>query len=380
MTKYFAQDTPRAGLERMMMSVPGFQRRGGGTMILSRFRYKPEDVACRYCLHYRRRSCQIPICPYIAERLKSGAIGYRDLILECFGHIPHAGLRKRIQAVEHWDGPDQVILRTVSRGNEHERVHLRLPASPAEIGEAFVILDGISLDTTTTAILDVRGNVPGLYRYLYDVDVEDSEQFQKLQQLAERTDALSPEKAAIFSGALDAEHAENLDEALAVANRLDEYMLIGNITSDSELGAYLVDKGITPFPDRFKPYINYARVGAEYREKHDGVYANGSYVQKKALELLGNEPLDAVFRVRLKNICSKGAKNEIVQIMLPATFEQLESARQFLGIDSLNMVKLVQVEALRPYLGEHLPLHGTDMRLEQLDELAENIRQELNEH
>ena len=113
MTKYFAQDTPRAGLERMMMSVPGFQRRGGGTMILSRFRYKPEDVACRYCLHYRRRSCQIPICPYIAERLKSGAIGYRDLILECFGHIPHAGLRKRIQAVEHWDGPDQVILRTV---------------------------------------------------------------------------------------------------------------------------------------------------------------------------------------------------------------------------------------------------------------------------
>ena len=65
----------------------------------------------------------------------------------------------------------------------------------------------------------------------------------------------------------------------------------------------------------------------------------------------------------------------IVQIMLLATFEQLESARQFLGIDSLNMVKLVQVEALRPYLGEHLPLHGTDMRLEQLDELAENIRQ-----
>ena len=268
-----------------------------------------------------------------------------------------------------------MILLTLSRGNEHERVHLRLPASPAEIGEAFVILDGISLDTTTTAILDVRGNVPGLYRYLYDVDVEDSEQFQKLQQLAERTDALSPEKAAIFSGALDAEHAENLDEALAVANRLDEYMLIGNITSDSELGAYLVDKGITPFPDRFKPYINYARVGAEYRENHGGVYSNGSYVQKKTPEFLDKEPLDGVFQVQLKNICSKGAQNETVQIMLPATFEQLESARQFLGVGSLNMVKLVQVKALRPYFGEHLPLYGTDMRLEQLDELAENIRQ-----
>ncbi len=63
MTKYFAQDTPQAGLERMMMSVPGFQKRGSGMMILSRFCYKPEDVACRYCLHYRRRSCQVPICP-----------------------------------------------------------------------------------------------------------------------------------------------------------------------------------------------------------------------------------------------------------------------------------------------------------------------------
>lgn len=114
MTRYFAQDTPRAGLERMMMSVPGFQRRGGGMMILNRFHYKPEDVDCRNCLHHHRRSCQIPVCPYIAERLKSGAIGYRDLILKCFGYIPHAGLYKRIQAVEHWDGPDQSVLHTVS--------------------------------------------------------------------------------------------------------------------------------------------------------------------------------------------------------------------------------------------------------------------------
>lgn len=114
MTRYFAQDTPRAGLEHMIMSVPGFQKRGGGMMILSRFCYKPEDVDCRYCLHYRRRSCQVHTCPYIAERLKSGAIEYLDLILEYFGHIPHAGLHKRIQAVEHWSGPDQAVLHTVS--------------------------------------------------------------------------------------------------------------------------------------------------------------------------------------------------------------------------------------------------------------------------
>ena len=189
----------------------------------------------------------------------------------------------------------------------------------------------------------MSSNVPVLYRCLYDVDVEDSEQFQKLQKLAERTEALSPAKAAIFSGALDAECVWNLEGALTVADRLDEYMLVNNVSSDSELGIYLVNKGITPFPDRFKPYINYARVGAEYR-------------------------------IWMENPCPVRVQSETAQITLPATFEQLESARQLLGVDSLNMAKLTRVEALRPYLGEYLPLQGMDLRLEQLDELAENIR------
>ena len=117
-----------------------------------------------------------------------------------------------------------MILLTLSRGKGKETVRLQLPASPAEIGEAFVALDGISLDTTTTTLLDVSSNVPGVYRRLYDVNVEDSEQFQKLQKLAEYTEALSPAKATIFSGALEAERAEGLDKLLAVANRLDEYI------------------------------------------------------------------------------------------------------------------------------------------------------------
>ena len=119
-----------------------------------------------------------------------------------------------------------MILLTLSRGKGEETVRLQLPASPAEIGEAFASLDRISLDTTATAILDVSSNVPVLYRCLYDVDVEDSEQFQKLQKLAERTEALSPAKAAIFSGALDAECVWNLEGALTVADRLDEYIVL----------------------------------------------------------------------------------------------------------------------------------------------------------
>lgn len=107
MTRYFAQNTPRAGLEHMMMSVPGFQKRGGGMMILSRFCYKPEDVDCRYCLHYRRRSCQVRTCPYIAERLKSGAIEYhategyyQNIGEDGFTEADHIRLRDALMRIE----------------------------------------------------------------------------------------------------------------------------------------------------------------------------------------------------------------------------------------------------------------------------------------
>lgn len=47
MTKYFSKDTPLASLERMMMSVPGFQKRGGGMMVLCRFHYDEEHFAAK---------------------------------------------------------------------------------------------------------------------------------------------------------------------------------------------------------------------------------------------------------------------------------------------------------------------------------------------
>lgn len=267
-----------------------------------------------------------------------------------------------------------MIILTLSRNNGYESVRLKLPSSPAEIGEAFVVLDGQGGDTTVTTILDVESNIPNLYRCLIDADAGDEKQFAKLFELARRTEGLSSYKTAVFSGALETAQADNLDQALAVTDHLDEYILISNVSSDLELGRYLVDRGITPFPDRVKPYINYARVGAEYREMHVGAYSNGGYVQKKTSELSEKETLDGVFRVWLKNTCLAGTRSETVQITLPATFEELESARQFLGADSLSTVKIVQTEALRPYLKEHLPLQGNDLILDQLDELAENIQ------
>lgn len=114
MVQYFAQNTPQAGLERMMMTVPGFKPRGGGTMILNRFHYRPEDVDCRNCLHGNVQVCILSVCPYIAERLEAGCIGLQELIEESFRDIPHAGLKKRIEAVTSWKGLSRAALQRIA--------------------------------------------------------------------------------------------------------------------------------------------------------------------------------------------------------------------------------------------------------------------------
>ena len=114
MVQYFAQNTPQAGLERMMMTVPGFKPRGGGTMILNRFHYRPEDVDCRNCLHSNVQVCILSVCPYIAERLEAGCIGLQELIEESFRNIPHTGLKNRIEAVTSWKGLSRAALQRIA--------------------------------------------------------------------------------------------------------------------------------------------------------------------------------------------------------------------------------------------------------------------------
>lgn len=99
MTKYFSKDTPLASLERMMMSVPGFQKRGGGMMVLCRFHYKKEDVDCAYCQSYMRHTCQASVCPYIPERLEAGTVSYQELAEGCLHMAGHQKLWNRLSSL-----------------------------------------------------------------------------------------------------------------------------------------------------------------------------------------------------------------------------------------------------------------------------------------
>lgn len=96
--RYFLKETPLAGLEREMMRVPSCRPRGGGEMVLCRFRYRPEDVDCRNCAAYRRRRCGEAACPYLPERLEAGTATLPELMEELVRGWKHPGLKRRAAA------------------------------------------------------------------------------------------------------------------------------------------------------------------------------------------------------------------------------------------------------------------------------------------
>lgn len=99
MTKYFFKDTPLAGLERQMMTPPNFTPRGGGQMILCRFRYRPEDVDCKNCTEYRKKHDAPQVCPWLEERAEAGVVTYAVLAFEFYERWMDGPFGERIRKV-----------------------------------------------------------------------------------------------------------------------------------------------------------------------------------------------------------------------------------------------------------------------------------------
>ena len=98
-TKYFFKDTPLAGLEQQMMTPPNFTPRGGGQMILCRFRYRPEDVDCKNCTKYHKKRDTRRVCPWLEERAEAGVVTYAVLASEFYKHWMDGLLGNRIREV-----------------------------------------------------------------------------------------------------------------------------------------------------------------------------------------------------------------------------------------------------------------------------------------
>ena len=218
-------------------------------------------------------------------------------------------------------------------------IDLRLPAGPADVKRTLSTLrDGLEPDAPVR-ISGVCGNAYSLHGYIRQANLENEDDLQKLNQLAKLFDGIGVEQQEFFSGALDAESINGLNDVLRVASSLAQYEFIEGVTTDKELGGWLVEHGLAgvDFPEQVRPYLDYAGIGAAYYSDHGGAYTAHGYVKRR--ETVQTQAVDdkPVFALTLASALGTYRLN------LPASDNDLANARLTVGSLGGTIISDVQI-------------------------------------
>ena len=141
----------------------------------------------------------------------------------------------------------------ISRGAQDPEVRIRFPAEPDIVWSMLRELDEYCASNDPARIVGTSCLVPNLTQYISCVNVKDAADIRKLNELADLVDGMSTGEQHIFAGALDAESVNGLDDVLRIASNLGQYEFIEGVTSDKELGGWLVDRVCEPLMARLGP-------------------------------------------------------------------------------------------------------------------------------
>ena len=83
-------------------------------MYINTFKYTPKDVSCQLCTEYvKKLGCTALRCPWLAERIEAGVVGYREAVLETFPHERRLFQRLNL-LIKHYPG-------SLWNNEQHER-------------------------------------------------------------------------------------------------------------------------------------------------------------------------------------------------------------------------------------------------------------------
>lgn len=73
-------------------------------MYINTFQYKPEHINCKLCEKYAAGTgCTADGCPWLAERIEAGVVGYREAIMETFPRNIHVDAKLHL-AIRRFSG------------------------------------------------------------------------------------------------------------------------------------------------------------------------------------------------------------------------------------------------------------------------------------
>jgi len=63
-------------------------------LYINTFQYKPEHIDCTLCAKYaKKKGCTVNTCPWMAERIEAGVVGYKEAIMDTFPRDAHLDAR-----------------------------------------------------------------------------------------------------------------------------------------------------------------------------------------------------------------------------------------------------------------------------------------------
>lgn len=246
--------------------------------------------------------------------------------------------------------------------------HISFPADAVKVRYDMIGLEEFG-GWAPAHIIGGEGAADILTGYIKRDELFSEDGIQKLNSLAELVDAMDMEAQNIFAGALRLENTDNLDDVLRVADSLDNYEMFPSIKMDEELGHFLVDTGpITGkfvFAEDIKPYLDYAKIGAEQRKLLGGAHTEQGFVKHREAVQTQKEADRPAFALTLAS--PAGA----VRLDLPAPEDELERAKAALRLDDLSGAVIREVEIGYPW--GHL-LSTDSVTLEDANTLAQCVR------
>lgn len=261
----------------------------------------------------------------------------------------------------------------LSNKSANEGVILDLPATPAEVSEAFSWFERLGVDPSAVRIAGVNSPVPNLGPYILRANIHEPAEMKKLNELAEAIEQMDDREWDIFAGALDAESINGLDDVLKISKRLGDYIILPNVKTDTELGRILVDTGYKNFPENVQPYLDYRAIGAEYYAENGGAYGPGGYVRRKSSLEQAPEQRDTLITLYLLTPRVTATIANPYRLALPATDEELEQAKEQIDVEYFTEATIVKVEFGKPYLAELIPQEC--ICVEDANELALGIEE-----
>ena len=185
-----------------------------------------------------------------------------------------------------------MMVLNLTRGKSGLRVPLRLPASQEEIDAAYTKLDEVGDRKLPARIASVVSEISFLDRYLRD---QKPDSFSELNALAKKVEDMDQQQRRVFDGALCAECIKGLPDILRAASSLNDYIFINGVTTEKELGRFLVDSGYKSFPEEVKPYLDYQAIGVEYYCERGGAFTAYGYTLRRS----SAEPVQADASVQI---------------------------------------------------------------------------------